>query len=204
LRFCAFAVGLPRCGGNNMRLLYLLIAIWFLACPLGKARAENPTREKCTCNLNPDDPPADGAWVKNAAACWSTEIKDLNWCDIVVESLQGSQATQTTSAELLGSATNPPALVDVLHGRFDNFLQVSTVEGGLVDLNQAADIVISRLKENAALIANCVTALAEQKRGFVQDGGGGVVCRVSDVSGWLRLEIPVEGARIVYMVAPAA
>jgi hypothetical protein len=63
--------------------------------------------------------------------------------------------------------------------------------------------VTSRLKENAALIANCVTALAEHKRGFVQDGDGGVVCRVSEASGWLRLEIPVEGARIVYMVAPA-
>ncbi len=187
-----------------MRLVYLLIAISFLAYPLGQARAENPTREKCTCNLKPDDPPADGAWVKNAAACWSTEIQDHNWCDIVVENLQGSQATQNTSVELFGNAANPPALVDVLHSRFENFLQVSAVEGSLVDLNQAADIVTSRLKENADLIAKCVAALAERNRGFVQDGEGGVVCRVSEVSGWLRLEIPVEGARIVYMVAPPA
>ncbi|KQV29397.1 hypothetical protein [Rhizobium sp. Root1204] len=186
-----------------MRLLCLVLSIVLLTGPPGELRAENPTREKCTCNLNPDDPPADGAWVKNAAACWSTEIKDLNWCDIVVESLQGPQAAQPTSTELLGSATNPSALIDVLQGRFDNFLQVSAVEGSLVDLNRAANIVIGRLKENAALIANCVTALSEQKRGFVQDGDGGVVCRISDVSGWLRLEIPVEGARIVYMVAPA-
>lgn len=187
-----------------MRLLYLLIAMSFLAYPSGEARAENPTREKCTCNLNPDDPPADGAWVKNAAACWSTEIKDFNWCDIVVESLQGPQATQTTSVELLGNTANPPALVDVLHSRFENFLQVSAVEGSIVDLKQAADVVMGRLKENADLIAKCVAALAERNGRFVQDGKGGVVCRVSEVSGWLRLEIPVEGARIVYMVAPPA
>jgi hypothetical protein len=58
----------------------------------------------------------------SARSRWSTEIKDLNWCDVVVESLQGSQATQTTSMELLGNAANPPALVDVLHSRFQNFL----------------------------------------------------------------------------------
>lgn len=189
-------------GAPDMRLLYLLMAISFTAAPVGQALAENPTREKCTCNLNPDDPPADGAWVKNAAACWSTEIKDHNWCDIVVESLQGPQATQTTSIELLGNAANPPALVDVLHSRFENFLQVSAVEGSLVNLNQAADVVMSRLKENDDLIAKCVAALAERNGRFLQDGPGGVVCRISDVSGWLRLEIPVEGARIVYMVAP--
>nr|CAD6613082.1 hypothetical protein RFYW14_02549 [Pseudorhizobium flavum] len=185
-----------------MRLLCLFFAVVMLIGHSVDAGAENPTREKCTCNLDPDDPPADGAWVKNASACWSTEVKDLNWCDIVVESLQGSQATQTTSMELFGNASNPPVLVDVLHSRFDNFLQVSAVEGGPIDLKQAADIVTSRLKENAALIANCVTALADRKRGFVEDGDGGVVCRVSEVSGWLRLEIPVEAARIVYMVAP--
>lgn len=187
-----------------MRLHFLLVIIAMLFSQPIDVRAENPTREKCTCNLDPDDPPADGAWVKNAAACWSTEVKDLNWCDIVVESLQGSPATQTISAELLGNTANPPALVDVLRRRFENFLQISVVEGSFVDLSQATEIVASRLKENDALLANCVAALAEQKRGFVQDGEGGVVCRVSEVSGWLRLEIPVEGARIVYMVAPAA
>ncbi|MCM2477285.1 hypothetical protein HGO38_27920 [Rhizobium sp. CG5] len=183
-----------------MRLLYLLIAISFLAGPVGEAGAENPTREKCTCNLNPDDPPEDGAWVKNAAACWSTEVRDQNWCDIAVESIQGPHST---SAELLGNADSPPGLVDILRSRFDNFIKMSEVEGSIVNLNQATDIVASLLKENDDLVANCVTAFAGQKRGFVQDGKGGVVCRISEASGWLRLEIPVEGARIVYMVAPA-
>lgn len=186
-----------------MRLVYLLVAISFLSGPVVEARAENPSREKCTCNLNPDDPPEDGAWVKNAAACWSTEVKDQNWCDIVVESLQGPQSAQQTSVELFANAANPPALVDVLRGRFDNYLEISAVEGGIVDLKQAADIVANRLKENDTLIGQCIAALAEQKRGFLQDGSGGVVCRVSEASGWLRLEIPAEGARIVYMVAPA-
>lgn len=182
-----------------MRILYLLIAFSFLAGPVGEARAENPTPEKCTCNLNPDDPPEDGAWVKNASACWSTEVREQNWCDVVVESLQGPQST---SAELLGNADSPPGLVNILRSRFDNFIRVSEVEGSIVDLNQATEIVASRLKENDVLVANCVTAFVGGKRGFVQDGDGGVVCRVSESSGWLRLEIPVDGARIAYMVAP--
>lgn len=186
-----------------MRLLHLFLAIAMLTGMTIEARAENPSREKCTCNINPDDPPADGAWVKNAAACWSTEVKDKNWCDIVVESLQGTQPAQTTTAELVGNVANPPALMDVLRGRFENYLKAATVEGSIVDLNQAAEIVASRLKENEVLLADCVAALAGQKRGFLRDGSGGVVCRVSEGSGWLRLEIPVEGARIVYMVAPA-
>lgn len=182
-----------------MRLLYLLIGISFLVGPVGETRAENPTRGKCTCNLDPDDPPEDGAWVKNAAACWSTEVRDQNWCDIVVESIQGPQSN---SAELLGNANSPPGLVDILRSRFDTFIKASEVEGSVVNLNQATDIVASRLKENDDLVANCVTAFAEGKRGFVQNGEGEVVCRVSESSGWLRLEIPVEGARIAYMVAP--
>lgn len=182
-----------------MRILCLLLALTFLAGPVSEARAENPTREKCTCNLDPDDPPEDGAWVKNASACWSTEVREQNWCDVVVESLQGPQST---SAEILGKADSPPGLVNILRSRFDNFMKVSAVEGSIVNLSQATDIVASRLKENDDLVANCVTAFAGRKRGFVQDGEGGVVCRISEASGWLRLEIPVEGARIAYMVAP--
>ncbi len=105
--------------------------------------------------------------MKNAAACWSTEVREQNWCDIVVESLLGNQAAQTTSMELLGNAGDPFALAGTLSGRFAHFLQVSAVEGGIVDLNQAADLVASRLKENDILIANCVTALAERRGGFV-------------------------------------
>ncbi|MBU1316478.1 MAG: hypothetical protein KJ947_04420 [Alphaproteobacteria bacterium] len=184
-----------------MRLLYLIIATWFLMCPLGDARAENPTRDKCTCNLDPDDPPEDGAWVKNSAACWSTEVKEQNWCDIVVESLLGPQDLST---ELLGFAASPSELVGVLHSKFDNFVSVSTFEGSIIDLSLAIDAVAARLKENEALLASCVTALANRKRGFFQDGEGGLTCRVSEASGWMRLEIPLEKARIAYMVAPPA
>jgi len=190
-------------GANILQLRYLFLVIVVFVSAQHGVRAENPTREKCTCNLELDDPPSDGAWVKNATACWSTEVKQRNWCDIVVESLDGPQGSQTATPELFGSVTNLPVLLDVIRERFDNFVTVSTAEGSVIDFNFAATTVSARLKMNGELIAECVTALAEQRRGFVRDGEDGVVCRISDASGWMRLEIPVESARIVYMIAPA-
>jgi hypothetical protein len=55
---------------NSLSLSLTVVTMVFFGSSAGWA--ENPSQDKCTCDLEKGDPPDNGAWVQNATSCWST------------------------------------------------------------------------------------------------------------------------------------
>src|SRR4051794_31529868 len=104
------------------RSSYALLLFALVCAYAGLAGAENPGREKCTCDEQVESEPNNGAWVTNATSCWSTEIKDRQWCDITVQSLEGSQAHVAMVVQLLEHRDDAAALNAALQERFQEFI----------------------------------------------------------------------------------
>ncbi|MBY3195069.1 hypothetical protein HFO49_12295 [Rhizobium leguminosarum] len=164
------------------------------------ASAENASRDKCTCDLEKGDPPTNGAWVQNATSCWSTEIRERQWCDITVQSLATSAGQTSVVLEVLGQARDPASLVAAMQDRFQQFAATASRSDTGLDINRAREVVPGLLKANDDVIQRCVDAATERKRGFRLEGRDTLMCQVSEVSGWLRVEFQVGEARVAYMI----
>ncbi|MBB2685248.1 UNVERIFIED_ORG: hypothetical protein GGD47_002836 [Rhizobium etli] len=167
------------------------------------SQAENPTRDKCTCDLEKGDPPENGAWVQNATSCWSTEIRERQWCDITVQTLApaGASSQGPVVLQLFDRGSDPAAITTVMQDRFQEFLATASERGdnGL-DVKRAAEAVPSILKANDEVIQQCVQAAVDGKRGFRMEGRDTLMCQVSEVSGWLRIDFRVGDAMVAYMI----
>ena len=172
----------------------------------GKVRAENAELEKCTCDAQRENEPNNGAWVKNAAACWSTEDRGRQWCDITVQSLEGGTAHGAVVGTLFNYQGDIPALVGVFQEQFRQYAASYEAGGHTVpvDMNRALETVPALLKENESRIGECVSAFrnAASGKGGFQTEGGGFRCSVSESSGWLRIEFLAGDFWIAYMLAP--
>ncbi|MCQ1839094.1 hypothetical protein [Neorhizobium galegae] len=164
------------------------------------ASAENPSRDKCTCDLEKGDPPTNGAWVQNATSCWSTEIRERQWCDVTVQSLATGAGQTSVVLEVLGQARDPASLVAAMQERFQQFAATASRSDIGLDINRAREVVPGILKANDDVIQRCVDAATERKRGFRLEGRDTLMCQVSEVSGWLRVEFQVGEARVAYMI----
>ncbi|NTF49112.1 hypothetical protein [Rhizobium rhizogenes] len=164
------------------------------------ASAENPSRDKCTCDLEKGDPPTNGAWVQNATSCWSTEIRERQWCDITVQSLATSAGQTSVVLEVLGQARDAASLLAAMQDRFQQFAATASRSDTGLDINRAREVVPGILKANDDVIQRCVDAATERKRGFRLEGRDTLMCQVSEVSGWLRVEFQVGEARVAYML----
>lgn len=188
----------------NRAILILLVVL--LAALSSPAPAENPEREKCTCDTRVESQPNNGAWVKNATACWSTEVVDRQWCDITVQSLEGSSAQVAIVIQLIERRDDITALEAALQERFQEFVATAADIPPPFNLDRAKEAIPDLLKANAGLISQCVNALRDRalgKNGGVQfEGEGGFRCGVGESSGWLRLEFQVGDAQLAYMIAP--
>ncbi|MES0130928.1 hypothetical protein [Mesorhizobium sp. M0029] len=187
------------------RAILMLSLISGLIFHVALANAGNPEREKCTCDTQKESEPINGAWVKNATACWSTEIKDRQWCDITVQSLEGSQTQAAIVIQLLDRKDDAAALNAKLQEQFQQFMSTAADASLPLDLNLARDVVPSLLKANEDLIMQCVNALQDKmsgKGGAVLEGEGGLKCSVGESSGWLRIEFRVGDVWLAYMIAP--
>jgi hypothetical protein len=188
-----------------MKGWFYALIISMIGAYAGTAKAENPEREKCTCDTQVEGEPNNGAWVKNATACWSTEIKDRQWCDITIQSLEGSQAHAAVVIQLLDRKDDTAALEASLQEQFQEF--VATAQDGLLPLNfdLARDVVPGLLSKNQGILIKCVNALSDRtfgKPGVVLEGEGGLRCSVGDSSAWLRLEFQVGDVWLAYTIAP--
>lgn len=165
--------------------------------------AENPEREKCTCDIERESEPNNGAWVKNATACWSTEDRARQWCDITVQSLEGGGPHSAIVATLYKYESDGPALVGVFTDQFEQFIAMySPSEDKPFDAEQARQVVPSLLKENEVQIVECVQGFRDGKRGLQVEGGETLRCNIGESSGWLRIAFRVGELWLVYMLAP--
>lgn len=187
------------------KLIYSLLLVLLIAVSSSTALAENPELGKCTCDTQPENEPNNGAWVKNASACWSTEVADRQWCDITVESLVGSPAHSAMTTQLLDRKNDSAALYSTIQVRFQEFIVTAADAQLPLNVNQAREGVSRLLKANLELISRCVSVLQDHmygKGGVLLEGKGGFRCRVGETSGWLRLEFEVGEVWLAYMIAP--
>ncbi|MEI9409331.1 hypothetical protein [Mesorhizobium salmacidum] len=188
-----------------MRMSVALIsALVFLgACSVSKA--ENPSQEKCTCDTQPPQG-VDGAWIKNATACWSTEAPEDQWCDMTVQSLEGDTAQSAVVATLMNNGENGSNLATIFGQQFQTFIKTAEQQGQLkFDVEEARTVVPALLRDNASRIEECVSAFRDAtfgKGGVPLEGGSDFRCGVGASSGWLRIEFRVRDLWLAYMLAP--
>lgn len=182
----------------------ILVACTMLT--MGNALAENAELEKCTCDTQRQSEPNNGAWVKNATACWSTEDRGRQWCDITVQSLEGPTSGSAVVDTLFRDPTDSAALTDVFYKQFQKFSTSSLSTGSLltVDMERASKEVATLLGKNEARVSSCVSAFRDAtfgKGGIVSEGDG-FRCSIGETSGWLRVEFLIGDLWIAYMLAP--
>ncbi len=180
-----------------------------LACTLltmGDASAENAEREKCTCDTYREGELNNGAWVKNATACWSTEDRGRQWCDITVQSLEGGSVTGAVADTLFQKQTDSSALIGVFQEQFVKFVSSYTSSAHTVplDIGRASAEVPALLKKNESRISTCVVAFKDATfgKGGIEDEDDNFRCSVGEATGWLRVEFRAGDVWLAYMLAP--
>lgn len=172
------------------------------------ALADAADREKCACDAAPGDPPRNGASVNNAAACWILEDGDREWCDIVVESLEGSSAGVPLPAVTGNMPDRSMQASRFVEARFRQFLQTYAASRGaapmLPDLPLAEQAMRVFLERHGGLIADCLDEFGKDLlgRGFHRESSEGVACGIGERTGWLRLRFAVGGIWLTYLLAP--
>jgi hypothetical protein len=181
-------------------VLMLAAALSSLIFEMAPALAENPSRDKCTCDLEKGDPPENGAWVQNATSCWSTEIRQSQWCDITVQSLATGTGQTSVVLDLLEKGSDPASVTTAMQDRFQQFVATASRSDTGLDIKRAIEVVPGILKANDDIIQRCVGAASEGKRGVRLEGRDSLMCQVSEISGWLRVEFQVGDATVAYMI----
>lgn len=190
----------------SARMLFVFALTILSSFDVGAASAENAEIEKCTCDTQRENEPNNGAWVKNASACWSTEDRGRQWCDITVQSLQGDVAHDVIVGTLLQYENDGAVLAKVLQDQFNAFAASFAAGGQIIpiDIDRAAEVIPSLLKTNERQISECVKAFryAAFGKGGKQEEGESFHCSVGESSGWLRIELRTGEFWIAYMLAP--
>lgn len=172
--------------------------------------AEPPSIDKCTCDLKRESQPDNGAWVKNASACWSVENYPREWCDIVVQSLTNSKRKKAfvERITILAGANNDTAIADLLFERFEAFLGTlsdSELERAGLKRSDLKSNMPSLIKRNSKQLGRCVSHFEQwmQKPDqFKEINEERFRCRIGTTSGWLLISFEFSEAIIVYRLAP--
>jgi hypothetical protein len=163
----------------------------------------NATHEKCTCDLVMDSNILDnGASVRNATACWSTEDIDHKWCDISVQAIEGDTRHQTVISELINLKADPEALTAYLQSQAESASQ--TAEPVFAEAPKQLPVLMSQFNK---LTSSCVEGFINYMKDKVPFDGieeSPFKCRVGETTGWLRMSFQVGDVRFVYLVAPDA
>lgn len=170
-------------------------------------KAADPTHEKCTCDLAREDALNNGASVRNATACWSTEDPDRQWCDITVQAIEGDSRHQTIINELVQLQADPEGMTSFLQRQAKESVLSSAVPENTEFLSQARAELPAVIKTFDKLTSACIQGFVryqEKKESFTGISEGGFSCRVGNVTGWLRMAFQVGNVRFVFMVAPNA
>jgi hypothetical protein len=169
--------------------------------------AADPTHEKCTCDLMRENVLNNGASVRNATACWSTEDPDRQWCDITVQSIEGDNRHQTIVNELVHLRNDPEGMTAFLRHQAEESVLSSAIPANMEYLTQARAELPALMKASDNLTTACVEGFIrykENKEFFKGIDEGAFSCRIGEATGWLRMSFQVGNVRFVFMVAPNA
>jgi len=174
------------------------------------SNAEPASRDKCTCDLEPGDEQDNGAWVKNAAACWSNEYHARQWCDITVESLENDPGKQEFVGNIISLSLDDRGgeAAAMLRNLFENYFerQADADNGsGKPNFLAAANDLPSLFDVNGEMISQCLAnfAIWHEKPGrFEPIEGDRLHCRIGESSGWLRIGFDFDEVFVLFMVAP--
>jgi hypothetical protein len=196
-------------GSRALRSPAAVLISFYLIFLLAPAAAESPSLDKCTCDTQPESESNNGAWITNAAACWSTEDRGRQWCDITAESLVGSSAHAEVAFAFTQQSSDASQLTRLVVEALDRFL-LSSDPGFRIaqfDATEAQALVPELLAKNAESLTACGRAFGNRGSSIsgIQAGDGETFrCQVSHASGWLRLEFRLGAVWLVYMLAPNA
>lgn len=169
--------------------------------------AADPTNEKCTCDLTREDTLNNGASVRNATACWSTEDPDRQWCDISVQSIEGDNRHQTIIHELVRLQKDPAGMTGFLQRQAEESVLSTDVPTDVEYVKQARAKLPAIMKAFDKLTSACVERFIryqEKKELLTTIDEGAFSCRVGSATGWLRMSFQVDNVNFVFMVAPNA
>lgn len=188
---------------------FVAAAVFAIAVSSGAmpSRAADPTYEKCTCDLTREDMLNNGASVRNATACWSTEDPDRQWCDITVQAIEGDNRHQTIINELVRLQNDPEGMAAFLQRQAEESVLSSAVPANIEYLDQARAELPALMKAFDKLTLACVEGFIryqEKRELFTGIDEGAFSCRVGNATGWLRMSFQVGNVSFVFMVAPNA
>ncbi|KKX29341.1 hypothetical protein [Rhizobium sp. LC145] len=188
-------------------LRFVAAAMFAIAVSSGSVPAADPTHEKCTCDLSRESALNNGASVRNATACWSTEDPDRQWCDITVQAIEGDNRHQTIINELVQLQNDPESMTAFLQRQAEESILSSAVPPNIEILNQARADLPALMKTFDMRTSACVQGFIryqERKELFTGVDEVGFSCQVGNVTGWLRMSFRVGNVSFVFMVAPNA
>lgn len=180
----------------------IAVSLWTIP-----SMAADPTHEKCTCDLTRENMLNNGASVRNATACWSTEDPDRQWCDITVQAIEGDNRHQTIISELVRLQSNPEGMTAFLQHQAKESVLSSAVPANMEYLNQARAELPALMKAFGNLTTACAEGFIryqEKKEFFKGIDEEAFSCRIGEATGWLRMSFQVGNVRFVFMVAPNA
>jgi len=177
---------------------------------LWAAPAQSQSSEaQCTCDIKGNDR-RNGAEVRNARSCFSTEIADDEWCNIDVDELNSSGGYATVIARIevdLAAGAGPENVVNDVFNSYLNFQ--SSLEQPTVPpeaLNGLFAVAESAIFNSTEALTNCAKSYLE----FVQRDqtetkvfeGDGLLCFISGMVGWMHISIPANGVVLTLHLAP--
>lgn len=169
--------------------------------------AADATQEKCTCDLKPESVLNNGASVRNATACWSTEDVDRQWCDISVQAIEGDGRHQMIINEFVHLQSDPVKMTEFLQAQAQNSLGSLSDPSTMEFVAKAQIELPAVMKASAEESTECVAAFQryrETKEPFKGIYDEQFTCQIGATTGWLRMTYVIGDIRFVYMVAPDA
>ncbi|MFD9901250.1 hypothetical protein [Mesorhizobium sp. NPDC059025] len=165
------------------------------------SHASDPTFEKCTCDLERDINLTNGASVRNATACWSTEDPERQWCDIIVQAIEGDDRHQTILKELTQLKSNSDGMTLFLLEQAEYFLRGKNAPWRVQSAGFALrSVMIAHREQIAACIGGFIGY--REKKEFATVNDETFSCRIGEKTGWLRMAFQVHGIGFNFMAAP--
>lgn len=189
---------------RSMALTMFSIAVALAPFP---SKAANATLEKCTCDLARESVLNNGASVRNATACWSTEDRDRQWCDITVQAIEGEDRQQTIISQLVLLQSDPRGMTAFLQQQTEEAISSGVATEDNQNLSQAIAELPSLIKVSDKLTVECVRTFLESRENkgkFQEINQARFSCNVGDHTGWLRMAFRVGGISFIFMISPNA
>lgn len=178
-----------------------IAALAFASVLLGLVSAAhaNPSEEQCLCDPKRNEVKDNGAWVKNASACWQSVSEGREWCDITVLSLIGDSRSRDVREKLSRAKADP----ETLSAYIQSLAAASISQGGETgpEVSQALKALPEVTKQFGEQTKACIDAFFSQERKKDFDDGG-FSCHFGPTTGWLRMSYRISDFMFLLAMSP--